>query len=84
MLVMYMSANKPPFAKQFTFSDIQFTAIIWWGFNYVGVWSGLNVLVSKVMPDTAIDYSKLSLWKSWLSISSTYLQVESSFILIFF
>jgi len=77
------SANKPPLAKQFSFSAIQFTAIIWWGCNCMGLWSDLKVLVSLVMPNTAIDSSKFSLWNSRLSISSANLWVKIIFILIF-
>jgi len=46
----------------------------------MGLWSGLKVLISMVMPYAAINSSKFSLRNCWLSISSTNLRVKISFI----
>jgi len=59
--VPQLLANKLPFAMRFTFPAIQFTAMICSGCHTMGLWSSLQVLVSMVMPNAAINSSKFSL-----------------------
>jgi len=77
------SANKPPFAKLFSFSANHFNPMICWDCNCMGLSSGVKIPVSMAKRNTDIESSKFSFGNSWLSVSSANLQENISLIFIF-
>jgi len=83
LAMLQSSANKSPFANRIVFSVIQFNAMIRWGCICMGLFIGLKVLVSIVIPNPDIDTSEFSFGYLQSSVISTIPWVHIRFIPLF-